>query len=122
GFKVHPLYDDFSTPTFDCRHNLIKGGSWISTGNEATRHSRYAFRRHFYQHAGFRYIASPDKVEIRDDRYETDPDVVPLCELHYGAQKPAAPAGGDYPQRLAEATLEQVRKHGGATGHALELG
>ncbi|WP_133468671.1 5-histidylcysteine sulfoxide synthase [Paraglaciecola marina] len=58
GFKVHPLYDDFSTPTFDGQHNLIKGGSWISTGNEATRDSRYAFRRHFYQHAGFRYVAS----------------------------------------------------------------
>ena len=23
GFAVHPLYDDFSTPTFDTRHNLI---------------------------------------------------------------------------------------------------
>ena len=58
GFKVHPLYDDFSTPTFDGKHNLIKGGSWISTGNEATRHARYAFRRHFYQHAGFRMVRS----------------------------------------------------------------
>ncbi|NTS76557.1 5-histidylcysteine sulfoxide synthase [Catenovulum sp. SM1970] len=58
GFKVHPLYDDFSTPTFDGKHNLIKGGSWISTGNEAQRDSRYAFRRHFFQHAGFRYIRS----------------------------------------------------------------
>jgi 5-histidylcysteine sulfoxide synthase len=48
GFVVHPFYDDFSTPTFDSQHNLIKGGSWISTGNEATRDSRYAFRRHFY--------------------------------------------------------------------------
>lgn len=27
GFAVHPLYDDFSTPTFDGKHNLIKGGS-----------------------------------------------------------------------------------------------
>ena len=35
GFEVHPYYDDFSTPTFDAKHNLIKGGSWISTGNEA---------------------------------------------------------------------------------------
>ncbi len=34
GFEVHPYYDDFSTPTFDTQHNLIKGGSWISTGNE----------------------------------------------------------------------------------------
>lgn len=35
GFQVHPLYDDFSPPTFDGRHNIIKGGSWISAGNEA---------------------------------------------------------------------------------------
>lgn len=48
GFKVHPLYDDFTTPTFDNKHNLIKGGSWISTGNEAMAQSRYAFRRHFF--------------------------------------------------------------------------
>ncbi|WP_200415088.1 5-histidylcysteine sulfoxide synthase [Arcobacter sp. FWKO B] len=56
GFEVHPLYDDFSVPTFDTRHNIIKGGSWISTGNEVLLSSRYAFRRHFFQHAGFRYI------------------------------------------------------------------
>lgn len=56
GFSIHPLYDDFSVPTFDGRHNIIKGGSWISTGNEACKESRYAFRRHFYQHAGLRLI------------------------------------------------------------------
>lgn len=60
-FNVHPLYDDFSTPTFDGKHNLIKGGSWISTGNETIKSSRYAFRRHFYQHAGFRYVISKTK-------------------------------------------------------------
>ena len=27
GFQVHPLYDDFSVPTFDGQHNLIKGGA-----------------------------------------------------------------------------------------------
>ena len=48
GFEIHPYYDDFSTPTFDTLHNLFKGGSWISTGNEATKDSRYAFRRHFF--------------------------------------------------------------------------
>lgn len=58
GFDVHPLYDDFSTPTFDDVHALIKGGSWISTGNEALARSRYAFRKHFFQHAGFRYVTS----------------------------------------------------------------
>jgi formylglycine-generating enzyme required for sulfatase activity len=33
GFKIHPIYEDFTTPTFDGRHNIIKGGSFISTGN-----------------------------------------------------------------------------------------
>ncbi|OXY82020.1 5-histidylcysteine sulfoxide synthase [Oceanimonas doudoroffii] len=86
GFEVHPLYDDFSTPTFDNRHNLFKGGSWISTGNEATRYSRYAFRRHFFQHAGFRYIES-DNPEVPVEpvnTYETDELVAQYLEFHYG--------------------------------------
>ncbi len=84
GFEVHPFYDDFSTPTFDTRHNLIKGGSWISTGNEATRDSRYAFRRHFFQHAGFRYVASEQPVELPEAMYESDQAVSQYCEAHYG--------------------------------------
>lgn len=64
GFEIHPVYEDFTTPTFDERHDLIKGGSFISTGNEALYHSRYAFRRHFYQFAGFRYVESPRVVEV----------------------------------------------------------
>lgn len=84
GFKVHPMYDDFSTPTFDGKHNLIKGGSWISTGNEATYHSRYAFRRHFYQHAGFRLVKSDKALKIEVDSYETDPEVAASCEAMWG--------------------------------------
>ena len=91
GFKIHPWYDDFSTPTFDTRHNIIKGGSWISTGNEALRASRYAFRRHFYQHAGFRYVSSYQEVVIKDDSYETDPEVILYCESHYGSSPLAVP-------------------------------
>ncbi|MEI7421467.1 MAG: 5-histidylcysteine sulfoxide synthase [Prolixibacteraceae bacterium] len=91
GFKIHPSYDDFSTPTFDTRHNLIKGGSWISTGNEAIRDSRYAFRRHFYQHAGFRYVSSYQEVVIKNDSYETDPEVIEYCESHYGSSLPEVP-------------------------------
>lgn len=86
GFKVHPLYDDFSTPTFDGKHNLIKGGSWISTGNEAQKHSRYAFRRHFFQHAGFRYVQT-DSSEIPIDKVNTFEDnalVAQQLELNYG--------------------------------------
>ncbi len=84
GFEAHPYYDDFSTPTFDGLHNLIKGGSWISTGNEATRDSRYAFRRHCFQHAGFRYIESETPLEIQVDVYESDPLIAQYCESHYG--------------------------------------
>ena len=84
GFKVHPAYDDFSTPTFDGKHNLIKGGSWISTGNEATLHARYAFRRHFYQHAGFRYVQSDKPLVIQRNDYETDKEVTLACEKDWG--------------------------------------
>lgn len=80
GFKVHPAYDDFSTPTFDGKHNLIKGGSWISTGNETAYHARYAFRRHFYQHAGFRLIESEVELKIQNSEYETDEEVTLTCE------------------------------------------
>lgn len=85
GFTVHKLYDDFSTPTFDGKHNLIKGGSWISTGNLATKKSRYAFRRHFFQHAGFRYVQSADTIPTEKmNVYETDAAVAQYLEFHYG--------------------------------------
>lgn len=99
GFKVHPIYDDFSTPTFDTKHNLIKGGSWISTGNESTQHARYAFRRHFYQHAGFRYVESPHEVVIPHDIYETDSEVIHHCEAQYGKDYPGFK---NYYQQIAE--------------------
>lgn len=88
GFAVHPLYDDFSTPTFDGKHNLIKGGSWISTGNEALASSRYAFRRHFYQHAGFRYVeSSQHPAQMAEvNVYETDELISQYLEFHYGAE------------------------------------
>ncbi|WP_104401269.1 5-histidylcysteine sulfoxide synthase [Vibrio penaeicida] len=88
GFEVHPLYDDFSTPTFDGKHNMIKGGSWISTGNEAIRSSRYAFRRHFYQHAGFRYVESDQNPQdmVSMNIYETDELISQYLEFHYGKE------------------------------------
>lgn len=84
GFDVHPIYDDFTTPTFDNRHNLIKGGSWISCGNESLRSSRYAFRRHFFQHAGFRYVISGDVKPVPGSHYETDKLLSEYAEFHYG--------------------------------------
>ena len=84
GFDVHPIYDDFTTPTFDGRHNLIKGGSWISCGNESLSSSRYAFRRHFFQHAGFRYVVSEQNAIHPDSHYETDQLLSQYAEFHYG--------------------------------------
>jgi len=55
GFKTHLLYEDYSTPQFDGRHTMIMGGSWASTGS---RFTRFAFRRHFFQHLGFRLAQS----------------------------------------------------------------
>lgn len=54
GFQTHPLYEDFSAPYFDEEHTMMAGGSWASTGTGASRFYRLWFRRHFYQHAGFR--------------------------------------------------------------------
>jgi len=86
GFEVHPAYDDFSVPTFDGKHNLIKGGSWASTGNELMKHSRYAFRRHFYQHAGFRYVIGNELEKEEENIYETDELVSQYCDFQYGEE------------------------------------
>lgn len=60
GFEVHHVYDDFSTPCFDGKHNIIVGGSFISTGDEASVFARFHFRPHFLQHSGFRLVASEE--------------------------------------------------------------
>jgi len=117
GFQIHPWYDDFSTPTFDTRHNLIKGGSWISTGNEATRDARYAFRRHFFQHAGFRYVQSDAPIIIHDDQYESDALAAQYCDAHYG---PHHFGVANFQAACAEICLEVMQ--GRKRGHALELG
>ncbi len=87
-FITHPIYDDFTTPTFDDRHALIKGGSFISLGNETLRESRYAFRKHFFQHAGFRYVKSSNdyRTKLNDNVYETDELIAQYCEFHYGSE------------------------------------
>ena len=117
GFQVHPCYDDFSTPTFDTQHNLIKGGSWISTGNEATRDCRYAFRRHFFQHAGLRYVQSDQPLAMPEAMYETDCAVSQYCEAHYGKTYFNVP---NFAAQCAEACFQTTRER--PRRKALDLG
>jgi putative 4-mercaptohistidine N1-methyltranferase len=62
GFEVHHVYDDFSSPCFDGKHSIIVGGSFMSTGDEASVFARFHFRPHFLQHSGFRLVASDDEA------------------------------------------------------------
>ncbi|RBW48537.1 5-histidylcysteine sulfoxide synthase [Marinobacter sp. F3R11] len=117
NFKVHPLYDDFTAPTFDGQHNLIKGGSWVSCGNEARLSSRYAFRRHFFQHAGFRYITSDSEVVEPNAYYESNKLLAEYAEFHFGDPSFGV---GNFPKALADLALDAMQ---GKTAHkALDLG
>lgn len=117
GFEVHPVYDDFSIPTFDGRHNLIKGGSWISCGNESLRASRYAFRRHFFQHAGFRYVVSEGAATAPGVFYESDKQLSEYAEFHYGDEHHGVP---NFPKALAELAIAAMA--GKPMRKALDLG
>ncbi len=117
GFKIHPAYDDFTTPTFDGRHNLIKGGSFISTGSEALASARYAFRRHFFQHAGFRYIQSDYKEQIGSFAYENDTQVSQYCEFGWGDTYFDV---ANYPKTCARICIEAAK--GKRKGRALDIG
>ena len=117
GFEVHPYYDDFTTPTFDDRHNLIKGGSWISCGNEAAPLSRYAFRRHFFQHAGFRYVVAEAPAGRPASHYETDRLISEYIEFHYGSEYYGVP---NFPRALARLAIAAMGDK--PAGKALDLG
>jgi len=90
----------------------MKGGSWISTGNELIRSSRYAFRRHFYQHAGFRYVESNDPVETHSVFYETDFALSEICHAHFGEKE------NNYYETMAQLCIDL----GSAKTKALEIG
>ncbi|MBR0567668.1 5-histidylcysteine sulfoxide synthase [Azoarcus sp. L1K30] len=120
GFAVHPIYDDFTTPTFDDRHNIIKGGSWIATGNESRHASRYAFRRHFFQHAGFRYVVTDTPVTNPASAYETDALLSQYAEFHYGDEIFGVP---NFPKALADIAIDAHKRLGNRSfERALDLG
>jgi 5-histidylcysteine sulfoxide synthase/putative 4-mercaptohistidine N1-methyltranferase len=116
GARVHKYYDDFSTPCYDGKHQMILGGSFISTGDEATPWERFHFRPHFFQHAGFRMVHIPDGSdgcaallsESATDAYESEDYLSQYMTLHYGAPELQMPfdfgpgQAASFPQRCAD--------------------
>mmetsp|Transcript_12588 Transcript_12588/g.37370 ORF Transcript_12588/g.37370 Transcript_12588/m.37370 type:complete len:1098 (+) Transcript_12588:95-3388(+) len=118
GFQTHDLYEDFTTPTVDGLHAKIHGGSFISTGAAGgLRDSRYAFRRHFYQHAGFRFVSggAPPQHEVMP--YQTDKHLCEQLRFHFGSGNALA---GNYSVALAQAVSKRCREQLG--GKVLDLG
>ena len=119
GFEPHYAYDDFSLPTFDTKHNLMKGGSWASNGNALMKHSRYAFRRHFYQHAGFRVVQGEHmQEEIEESNiYESDALVSQYCHFQYGENHFGVE---NFAKKCAEYAIHYAKDT--PMEHALDLG
>lgn len=110
GFQEHPLYMDFSTPCFDGKHDMLLGGSWISTGNETSVHARYGFRRHFFQHAGFRVVRPILKANV----YETETSLHQYIHFHFGKPSDLLPwefgptAALEFPKRCADLCIKHA--------------
>lgn len=117
GFEPHSYYLDFTEPCFDGRHQVIKGGSFVSTcDNGVSPHSRFHFRQHFHQMSGFRYVVE----EAKANAYETAALAEQYLDLHFALPDPShrlAFAGG-FPKRCAELVI----KHSAGQGAALDVG
>lgn len=140
GFKVHPVYTDFSTPCFDGRHNMIMGGSFVSTGDQSSTYARYSFRPHFLQHSGFRltesvtpapatYLGAPiskhaamhEATTNSGDVYESSEMLQQYMVLHYGdstatfrgAEHEMNPtAASAFPKRCGETLSKAYAQYG----------
>jgi len=121
GFQSHPFYDDFSMPTFDGRHYCMKGGTWISTGNEATRDARFAFRRHFFQYIGIRYVVGPkvDASKLVRNVLGMDPEVDQITQFAF--TNPTVPGISNFPAALANVILSSVPSASLKDAKVLEL-
>lgn len=135
GFKTHALYDDFSTPCFDGEHAMILGGSFMSTGNEASVWSRFHFRPHFFQHAGF-HVVAPTKdasgaVRIKQgstSKYDSRSVLDQYLLFHFGDAASTLPSSisaidvGGFPQRCAAKLIELAAKHDCSFTQVLDVG
>ncbi len=149
GFSPSRLYDDFSTPCFDGKHQLILGGSFMSSGAEASLWARFHFRPHFHQHAGFRLVRSAhaaqtsctdaapphvggvpccSTVHSGTALYERDDLLAQYLLLHYGTIEQLRPGPWvsadalDFPVRGARVLAEAAARLGVPRLRALDIG
>jgi len=89
GFKINRLWEDFTTPEFHDTHDLLKGGSFVTTGGSALVNFRVGFRRHFYQFAGFKYIQDCEEMEhdIHPENLVCDEELEMNLKHHYFNEK-----------------------------------
>lgn len=112
GYRVHPLYDDFSMPTFDGRHMMMRGGAWISTGNEASRDARFSFRRHFFQCVGIRYVEGGDIDEkaLNTSILGMDPMVDTAAQKAYLSNVPALAGAEHFGEKAAKFIIAAYKR------------
>lgn len=136
GFAVNKYYDDFSVPCFDGEHQMIVGGSFISTGDEATAWARFHFRPHFFQHAGFRIVSSTTNGAVvklgnetsKGNPYETEAILNEYLTLHFAPAEVQMPFNfisrelTEFPQRCAELVMKWTEKLGIEPEKALDVG
>lgn len=150
GFRVHPFYDDFSLPCFDGLHNIIQGGSFLSTGDEASIFSRFHFRPHFHQFSSFRLVKpdpkSPKLITSCMDNQGPYVGANPFrCSVATNAKATEAlnqrmfsegiqqhfdssnvpqflQSLGNYPSRLATFIFDQIEKRSIEPRRALDVG
>lgn len=129
-FAIHPYYVDFSSPCFDGQHQMILGGSFISTGDEASVWARFHFRPHFFQHAGFRLVQGDNNAvgQTGGERYETDALLDQYMLFHWGSRAEqrdediSSTVGHPDTRMFMETMAELVGDFATSYGSALDLG
>ena len=118
---------------------MILGGSFVSTGDEASPWARFHFRPHFFQQCGFRVVCSDDGDADCDavrldgsggaaNVYETLRLLDQYMLLHYGRDEDAMPYAfgpkdaAAFPRRCAEWLVQQCGRFGIETTRALDIG
>eukprot|EP00282_Hemiselmis_andersenii_P005490 CAMPEP_0114143816 /NCGR_PEP_ID=MMETSP0043_2-20121206/19180_1 /TAXON_ID=464988 /ORGANISM="Hemiselmis andersenii, Strain CCMP644" /LENGTH=798 /DNA_ID=CAMNT_0001238123 /DNA_START=24 /DNA_END=2416 /DNA_ORIENTATION=+ len=141
GFEVSPLYLDFSTPCFDGLHTIILGGSFVSTSDLCSPFSRFHFRPHFHQHAGFRMAYGPSNpakilpkqgtngasVSNSDSQPQQQAVVNQAMTSHYGLRLDVVPwengpQGANFVTTIADLLTAKAKKNGVPLTRALDLG